>query len=43
MWQDCDRRKLGSMPPRFPDHLRLPLDFEPARLAADLAAVSGSG
>jgi hypothetical protein len=25
------------MKARFPDHLRLPLDFEPARLAIDMA------
>lgn len=29
--------------PRFPDRLRLPLDFEPAPLAADLARLSASG
>lgn len=28
------------MPVRFPDRLRLPLDFEPARLAADMANFS---
>ncbi len=27
------------MPAHFPDRLRLPLEFEPAVLAADLAAV----
>lgn len=31
------------MPDIFPDRLRLPLDFDPARLAADMAAVSASG
>jgi hypothetical protein len=31
------------MQPRFPDRLRLPLEFEPARLAADMAAVAASG
>jgi hypothetical protein len=29
--------------PRFPDRLRLPLDFEPQRLAADMAAVASAG
>jgi Aspartyl/Asparaginyl beta-hydroxylase len=29
--------------PVFPDRLRLPLDFDPARLAADLAAISADG
>jgi hypothetical protein len=29
-----------AMPARFPDRLRLPLDFEPSRLAADLANFS---
>lgn len=29
--------------PRFPDRLRLPLDFEPRRLTADLAAIAASG
>jgi hypothetical protein len=29
--------------PPFPDRLRLPLDFEPDRLAADLAAVATAG
>lgn len=28
---------------RFPDRLRLPLTFDPHRLAADLAAIAGSG
>lgn len=28
------------MPGPFPDRLRLPLDFDPARLAADMAAGS---
>ncbi len=28
-----------AMPARFPDRLRLPLEFEPAALAADLATV----
>lgn len=28
------------MPPRFPDRLRLPLDFDPERLEADMAALS---
>ncbi len=37
------RTKLVPMQPRFPDRLRLPLDFEPARLAADLAAIAGGG
>lgn len=31
------------MPPRLPDRLRLPLEFEPAALAADLAAVESAG
>jgi Aspartyl/Asparaginyl beta-hydroxylase len=31
------------MPTRFPDRLRLPLDFEPDRLAADLKAVEAAG
>ena len=31
------------MPACFPDRLRLPLDFEPDRLAADLAAVETGG
>jgi Aspartyl/Asparaginyl beta-hydroxylase len=31
------------MQTRFPDRLRLPLEFEPARLAADLTAVAGHG
>jgi hypothetical protein len=31
------------MPDLFPDRLRLPLDFDPARLAADMAAIAGSG
>ena len=31
------------MPTPFPDRLRLPLGFEPARLAADLAAVETAG
>ncbi len=31
------------MPAPFPDRLRLPLAFEPARLAADLAAVATAG
>jgi len=31
------------MPTRFPDRLRLPLEFEPAALAADLAAVEAAG
>lgn len=31
------------MTPRFPDRLRLRLDFEPDRLAADLAAVATAG
>jgi hypothetical protein len=31
------------MHPRFPDRLRLPLEFEPERLRADLAAVAGAG
>jgi hypothetical protein len=29
--------------PRFPDRLLLPLDFDPARLAADMAAISAGG
>ena len=33
----------SAMQPRLPDRLRLPLEFEPARLAADLAAVAGAG
>lgn len=28
---------------RFPDRLRLPLDFEPDRLAADMAAIASAG
>jgi hypothetical protein len=28
------------MKARFPDHLRLPLDFDPARLAIDMANFS---
>lgn len=28
------------MTPVFPDRLRLPLDFDPTRLAADMAAIS---
>ncbi len=31
------------MQARFPDRLRLPLDFDPGRLAADLTAVAGAG
>ena len=31
------------MPDVFPDRLRLPLDFDPARLAADMAAIAGAG
>ena len=31
------------MTARFPDRLRLPLEFEPARLAADMDAVAASG
>jgi hypothetical protein len=31
----------SSMDLRFPDRLRLPLDFDPARLAADMANFSG--
>jgi len=31
------------LPDRFPDRLRLPLDFEPERLAADMAAIAGAG
>ena len=31
------------MPASFPDRLRLPLEFEPAALAADLAAVESAG
>jgi len=31
------------MPARFPDRLRLPLEFDPAALAADLAAVEAAG
>ena len=31
------------MPPRFPDRLRLPMEFDPAALAADLAAVERAG
>ena len=31
------------MTPVFPDRLRLPLDFEPARLAADMEAISAAG
>jgi hypothetical protein len=27
----------------FPDHLRLPMDFDPVRLACDLAVAAGSG
>lgn len=27
----------------FPDRLRLPLDFDPARLAADMDAIAGTG
>ena len=27
----------------FPDRLRLPLDFDPARLAADMEAIAGAG
>jgi hypothetical protein len=30
------------MPARFPDRLRLPLDFEPTRLSADMANFSRS-
>lgn len=29
--------------PRFPDRLRLPLDFDAGRLAADMAAIAASG
>ena len=32
-----------TLPPRFPDRLRLPLDFAPDRLAADMARIAGSG
>jgi len=31
------------VPDLFPDRLRLPLDFDPARLAADMAAIAGGG
>lgn len=31
------------MPDLFPDRLRLPLDFDPARLAAGMTAIAGSG
>ncbi|MFA6265306.1 MAG: aspartyl/asparaginyl beta-hydroxylase domain-containing protein [Pseudolabrys sp.] len=31
------------MPDLFPDRLRLPLDFDPASIAADVDAMSGSG
>ena len=34
---------IAAMPVRFPDRLRLPLDFDAARLAADLAAVEAAG
>lgn len=32
-----------SSAPVFPDRLRLPLEFDPARLAADLATLSAGG
>jgi hypothetical protein len=35
--------RVPTMQPRFPDRLRLPLEFEPGRLAADLAAISSAG
>lgn len=31
------------MPETYPDRLRLPLDFDPARLAADMTAVAAGG
>ena len=32
-----------TLPPRFPDRLRLPLDFEPDRLAADMVRIAAGG